>query len=222
MELSPWLLRLENRLGRWAVPQVIKGLVLLNILTYVLGLFEPGFGSMLTFDTTLVRAGEFWRVATFLFVPGYGGGSRELLFFAVYMYFTWFIGGGVEEAWGAFPVNFYLAVSVACLAVAGLWLYPGVTLPNIFIFQSLLFAFATLYPNLPIGLFPFPVQFPVKYLAYFSAGLTLLTVLRHPALLPLVLASNAGYLLYAGPAFVRDWRRRADSKRRLKKFRGEE
>ncbi|MDD5261978.1 MAG: hypothetical protein PHD76_09045 [Methylacidiphilales bacterium] len=221
MEISPWLIRLENRFGHWGIPHLIRSLVILNCLTFVLQTLSPGFDDSLLFDPQAVLHGEVWRVFSFLLVPAFAPGSFGMIFFLISMYFTWFIGEGLENAWGAFLLNFYMLVSVLFFSLAGVLFYQG-PIPSTYIMASLLFAFATLYPDLPIMIFPLPIQIPIKYLAIFSAAMMGLQVIFDLALAPLVLASMAGYFLFVGPGAIQSWKMRLDSRRRMKKFRGDD
>ena len=221
MELPNWLLRLEARMGHWGIPHLLRGLVMLNCLTFILQQLSPGFGDSLMLYPPAVLSGEIWRVTTFLFVPAFAPGTFGMLFFLLSMYFLWFVGDGIEEAWGSFLLNFYMLISVVALTAVGLAFYSS-AIPSTFIVASLFFAFATLYPDLPIMIFPLPVQIPVKYVAYFSAAFLGFQTLFNPALAPLILASLSGYLLFAGPGTIIKWRMHQDSKRRMKKFRGDD
>jgi hypothetical protein len=222
MELSPWLLRLEQRFGHWGLPHLIKGMVILNCLTFVLQYLQPGFADMLSFDTLAIGGrGEYWRLVTFLLQPLTTGGNLGLFWFLIAMWFLWFIGDGLEQALGPFLLNLYLLLDMAVLGVVALTLYPGSVMPNFYILNSFLFAFASFYPNMPILLF-FVIEVKIKYVALFSAAVMLLSGILSPALLPVMLASCAGYLVFFGPLYFNDLRQRADSRRRMKKFRGED
>ena len=222
MEIPSWLLRLENRFGHWGVPHAIRGLVLLNCLSFVLQMVSPGFGDTLLLSPSAVMHGEFWRMFTFLFFPAFSPGNFGMLFFLLSMYFTWFIGEGLEQAWGAFLLNFYLVVSVVCLTLAGILLSWPSYLPSTFIMASLLFSFATIYPDLPIMIFPLPIQIPIKYVALFSAALICLQAVMDLQIAVITLSSLSSFFLFTGPGALARWKLRLDSKRRMKKFRGDD
>ncbi|MDR0534111.1 MAG: hypothetical protein LBH01_09160 [Verrucomicrobiales bacterium] len=220
MELSPWLLRLERRFGHWGIPHLIKGLVVLNCLTFVLQYLQPGFEQMLSFDSAAIRAGEVWRVFTFLLQPAVLG-NWGMLWFLLAMWFLWFIGDGLENALGPFLLNLYLLLGVVAVSVVALTLYPYAQIPNSYILLSFLFGFATFYPDTPILLF-FVIEVKIKYIAIFFAACTALTAILSPVLLPVILASLTGYLVFFGPWYFRYLRMRLDSRRRMKKFKGED
>jgi len=217
MELPGWIHWLDSRFGHWSVPHLIRNLVWLNCLTFLLSLYNPSFTEMLQLNPDAIRQGEVWRMLTFLCVPGFGTGYMSILFFILAMRFVWLIGDGLEEAWGALAVNGYLLLSVAVLTLTGLLLY-SVSLPNIFIFSSLLFAFASLYPEFPITLFPFPITVPIRYVAYFSGAYLALLIFISPVMAPVILASLSGYFIYLGPATFQACRFRYQNYQRRKKF----
>ncbi|MDR1305054.1 MAG: hypothetical protein LBK76_07515 [Verrucomicrobiales bacterium] len=222
MELSPWLLRLEQRFGHWGVPQLIKGMVLLNCLTLILQYLQPGFADMLSLNTAAISEhGEYWRLVTFLLQPIVSDGQLSWFWFIIAMWFLWFVGDGLERALGPLLLNLYLLLGVAALAVVALTLYPGAVIPNFYLLNSFLFAFAAFYSDLPIMLF-FIIEVKIKYVAMFAAVVMLLGGVRSPALLPLMAASCAGYLVFFGPLYAQVLCQRASSRRRMKKFRGEE
>jgi len=115
----------------------------------------------------------------------------------------------------------YLLIAVVAVSVTGLVFYPFGEIPNAFLLSSFLFAYATFYPNTPIFLF-FIVEVKIKYVAIFFAAYSALIGILNPGLLPIILASTAGYLVFFGPMYINYLRMRADSRRRMKKFRGED
>ena len=61
--------KLERRLGFIAIPGLIRAVVTLNALVFVLVLLNKGFDSYLALDIARIRAGEVWRLVTYIFVP---------------------------------------------------------------------------------------------------------------------------------------------------------
>ena len=61
---------------------------------------NPSFRSALDLDPARIRHGEVWRLVTYIFVP------QTLSFWIVLvLWFLWFIGEGLERAWGAFRAD---------------------------------------------------------------------------------------------------------------------
>jgi membrane associated rhomboid family serine protease len=107
-----WLDRLEQKLGFLAFPGLIRIVVAFQALVFILELVSPGFSNILVFNRDAVLAGQFWRVFTFVFIPPAMGwlGPLGIL---IALYFLWFLGEGLEEAWGAFKLNVFFFVGLA-------------------------------------------------------------------------------------------------------------
>lgn len=151
----------------WGPFHGIDGLPLIvvssNALFYLVELVSPGFTQYLLLSPESLRAGEYWRLLTFLFVPPPGLNALFAVFwFALfYMYMD-----GLERAWGAFRLTvYYLTGALATAAVA---LAPGFGIvPNVYLNASLALAFAALFPEVQLLLF-FIIPVKVKWLAYFT------------------------------------------------------
>jgi membrane associated rhomboid family serine protease len=208
--------RWEYRFGRYAVPGLIRYVVLFNALVYVLQLVSPGYTSMLALLPESVWQGEVWRLFTWVFLPR----TISPLWIIFALLFLWFLGDMLESAWGSFRVNvFYLSgwlcTTLAVLIFPGAGLGPGA---NVFLNLTILFAVATLQPNYQIMLF-FVLPVKLKWLAAFSAIYPLLLFVAVGLGGKLaILISLANYLLFFGPAFLKQ---RAESTRnaaRLARF----
>ncbi|GAC1573697.1 MAG: hypothetical protein NVS3B20_24470 [Polyangiales bacterium] len=152
------LARLERKLGRFAIPNLITYVVGLTALVYVLDYLRPGYMEHLVLDPERVRHGELWRVITFAFIPG----RRRhpiFLFFALQM--LWIIGKTLEAEWGAFKLNVYYFIGVLGTAAAAMAV--GLPMTGYFINLSLFLAFATLFPDYQIYVF-FVLPVRVKWL----------------------------------------------------------
>ncbi|MEM9400767.1 MAG: hypothetical protein AAF984_11215 [Verrucomicrobiota bacterium] len=226
MEPPKWTDGWERQWGGWAVPHIVRVLVAFNILTYLLIKVDPS----LEFDQTLslipskLLEGEIWRLVTFLLVPNTSGGSFEGIFFFIFCWFMWFIGGALHEAWGDFRLNLYFVISIVAIAVVCFLLYGGVVgpMPSFILLTSLIIAFGTIYPNYELMLIPIPFPIKAKWLAIIDAGLIILTCVNSPGLIPFALASLTGYFVFILPGFYEKWKLREDSKRRMRRFRGED
>src|ERR1700681_3949122 len=97
------LARLERRLGRYAIPNLIMYVVGGMAVVWVLLLSRPEGVGRLMLDMGAVRRGQVWRLVTFLFIPQ----ASSPIWVLVTVYFTWWVGSSLEQHWGAFKFNVY-------------------------------------------------------------------------------------------------------------------
>lgn len=173
---------LERRLPWLGTPGLLKAVVLLNALTFVLISMEPAYRDVLMLDPEKIKAGQVWRLITYIFVPEATG------FWVIFaLLFLWFLAAALEELWGALKLNvFYLTGMLGCTAAA---FFFGGGSSNTFLNLSLFFAFATVAPDYEIFLF-FIVRIKVKYLAWILAGLFLLQFLVIPMSAKMAMAAS--------------------------------
>jgi hypothetical protein len=201
-----WLDWLESKIGFLAFPGLIRIIVAFQALVFILEAVHPGFAQMLVFDRNAVFAGQFWRVFTFVFIPPAMGflGPLGVL---IALYFLWFLGEGLEQAWGDFKLNLYVFVGILGAAVTVL--FVG-TADSSWLILSILFAFATLYPDFQILLFfilPIKMKW-VAWIALFFTGMGFLAVSF--GMKALILVSLGNYILFFGPTLLRKMRNRQE------------
>lgn len=196
--MQQWLERFCRKHPRLGIPGLMRYIVLGNILVYLLDLFSTGgvgMGSALfCFSRDAILSGQVWRLITFIFVPY---SSQGLFFFALTLYFYYFIGSALEREWGAnkFTVFYFFGVLLNILIgflVGGASMY--------YVNMSMFFAFATLYPDLQFLLF-FLIPVKAKWLAWIDAAYFAFAVVQYLlagrlllALIPVVAVLN--YLLF--------------------------
>jgi len=208
--------RLEARFGRFAVPGLVQVVAVLQLVTLVLfSISSPeaqkAFVGFLELDPERVMRGEVWRVVSHVFLPR----SLSLVWALIGAMFLMWIGRGLDEAWGAFRVNLYVLGGIFFLTVGALLFgYVG---GGLFLFQTLLFAFAVFYPNEEIMLF-FVIPVKVKWLAIIGAALLGFSVMGQPDLFWQVLFANLNFLVAFGPALVRQGAQRAKVMERKSRF----
>src|SRR5262245_65178860 len=132
--------KLERRLGFLGIPGLMHIVVGLTALVFLLGRLNPGFGSMLDLDPARIRHGEIWRLLTYIFLPQ----TESFLWVFLLLWFLWFIGEGLEQAWGAFRLTLYFIVGMIGTTVAAFFF--GARFSNSMLYASLFFAFARFYP----------------------------------------------------------------------------
>src|SRR5438445_7304414 len=103
-----WLDKLERRFGFLGIPGLIRIIVGFNALVFVLVRLNPDFVSVLNLDPAHIRHGEVWRLVTYIFIPQ----TFSFLWIVFVLWFLWFIGDGLERAWGSFRLTLYFLVGM--------------------------------------------------------------------------------------------------------------
>lgn len=204
---------LEKHLGKFAIPGLIRYVVGFNALVFLLGLTQPAYLGALTLNREAILSGEVWRLVSWIFIPN----TTSLLWVLFYLMFTWWVGDLIESTWGTFKLNLYYFTGYLACTVAAL-VFPGPSLGNTALTSSLLFAAATIAPELQILLFGI-IPLRLKWVALVSAGLLGISILAAPwGLRASVLIAFSNYLLFFGPAFFRHSRDTREIAARRAKF----
>ena len=207
-----WLDKLEKRFGFLAIPGLIRAVVTLNALVFVLVLLNKGFDSYLTLDIGRIRAGEIWRLVTYIFVPQ----TAHFLWVLIALWFLWFIGDGLERAWGAFRLTLYFFVGMLGTTVAAL--LSNSQFSNQMLFTTLFFAFAHFYPEEIIYVF-FVLPLKIKWVAWIYAGFLFLGFVTQSNSYRIALvAALSNYLIFFGPGVIHQLRHRKEVASRRERF----
>lgn len=196
-----WLDKLERKLGRFALPGLMRVVVVGMALVFCCELLFPQamLEYYLYFSPALIAQGQVWRIFTFIFLPP----QSSLLFIVFALYFYYFIGNALENEWGSFRFTLYYLLGVVGTIIAGL-LTGGAT--NSYLNLSLFFAFAALYPNMQVLLFFF-IPIKIKWLAYLDAALFAYQFLLGSwQTRAAILASLLNFLIFFGPSVLRQIR----------------
>jgi hypothetical protein len=196
---------LEAKFGHLAIPGLIRLVVFFQALVFVLHLINPHFIELLYLNPQLVMHGEVWRLVTYIFIPSLGDWwlMPNYLWLVFALMFLWMLGDGLEQAWGPFKLNLFYFTGMLGTTVAAFFFGQGYS--NLMLNLSLLFAFATIYPDFVIQLMLIiPVR--IKWIAWFSFGLLALSFATADAGFRMaVLVSLANYALF----FWRDFFQKA-------------
>jgi membrane associated rhomboid family serine protease len=204
--------KLERRFGFIAIPGLVRAIVTLNVLVFILVYFNKGFDSYLALDIPRIRAGEVWRLVTYIFVPQ----MSQPLWVLIALWFLWFIGDGLERAWGAFRVTIYFLVGMVGTTVAAV--LSNSQFSNQMLFTSLFFAFAHFYPEEVIYVF-FILPLKIKWVAWIYAGLLGVGFVTQSNSYRLALvAALSNYLIFFGPGVIQNLRNRKEIAGRRKRF----
>lgn len=165
-----WMNKLERKLGRYAIPNLMFYIIVLYIVGFVFDLIAPTFYySYLSLDPAAIMHGQVWRLVTFLIQPP--PSNSWFIIFALYLYYM--IGRQLEYAWGTFKFNLYFFMGVIFNIIATFIVYFmfGVAIPmgTYYLNTALFLSYAALCPNQQFYfLFIIPVK--VKWLAWIEVA----------------------------------------------------
>ncbi|MGJ8634864.1 MAG: hypothetical protein ACSHX7_13185, partial [Luteolibacter sp.] len=191
--------KMEKKMGWLSFPGLLKYYALFHVMVFLLQVVNPEIRQVLSFDKSLIFAGEYWRVITFPFADGGGQvGAFAMLFLFFMVMIAFMMNDALEGAWGVFRVSVFLYLGYFALLFAN-FVFP-VPLPGagFFIYTSAFFAFATLFPKHEFLMFlVIPVQ--VRWLAILLAVMTVVSAVSfHPVYFIYVVLSFLNYILFAG------------------------
>lgn len=145
------------------------------------------------------------------------GAACHVHFWIVFvLYFYYFIGSGLQSAWGDFKFNVYYFLGV--LLTAAVSMVSGVTVDGTFLNLSLFFGFATLYPNMQVLLF-FILPIKIKYLAYVYALSNLyFFITGSNAVRVVIIGSLLNFFIFFGKSLYRTLRYKIRTYRKRNRF----
>jgi len=208
-----WLNRLERKLGKYAIRNLMGYIVGAKAVVFFLNMVDNQVIGLLQLKPHLVMEGEVWRLVTFIFIPP----TPLFLFLIIFvLYFYYMIGIRLEYQWGSFKFNLYYLVGV--LATIAASFITGGEGTSLHLNLSLFLAFATLYPEHQIR-FMLMIPIKVKYLAWVYAANLAFTFVFHPlAAKIMALASLLNYLLFFTGDLVRTIKFRRQARAGRKRF----
>ena len=188
--------KLERKIGKYAIRNLMLYIILGNIAVYLLCMFNTSLVFYLYLDPHAVLSGQVWRLITFLFIPP-SVSYTQLFMVAISLYFYYFIGRMLENQWGAFRFNVYYFIGVICTIAVSLTF--KVTGSTSYLNESLFLAFATLFPEMQVLLFFF-IPIKVKWMGIIAAALMIVQFITGDwGTKLMILASFLNYILFFGP-----------------------
>ena len=201
---------------RFGIPHLMRYLVGGNVLVWILCVLlrNNTLLSYLLFDAQAILRGQIWRLVSFLFVPVSTSPLLALLAF----YFYYWMGDLLERYWGSPHMTIYVLLGwfFTVLFGLGLSLFGGtrgymlsqmLPITGFYLYMSMFFAVATLFPDTQVLLFMI-IPIKMKWLALANAALFVYNMVTEwwalPAnLLPLVALLN--YFVFFGAEL---WKKR--------------
>lgn len=180
-----WLNKLERKMGRFAIPNLMLFMVGAYILGFVLQLVNPGLLSYLTLSPYHILHGQIWRLFTWILMPT----ESNVFFLLIMALFYYQLGTTLERTWGTFRFNVYIFGGMLFTVIGAFILYGvyaaiyGVAateqislllsygFSTNYINMSIFLAFATMYPNMEV-LLMFILPIKMKWMAYVYVGIT--------------------------------------------------
>ncbi len=78
-----WLDKLERKIGRYAIPNLMNYLIVLYVVGFAVFLINPLFYvQYLSLDPAMILHGQIWRMITFVMIPP----STNLIICAILLY----------------------------------------------------------------------------------------------------------------------------------------
>ncbi len=185
--------KLDRKLRRYAIRNVTLYLIIGQVIFFLFVLSGRFILDRVVLVPEYVRAGEWWRLITFLFIPPLT--NPIFAFFAWYLFYL--MGSALEGHWGAFRYNLFLLTGYI-VTVAVTFLFPFSAATNIFIGGSVFLAFAYLYPDFQLYIF-FILPVKIKWLAILTwIGYAYEVIVGSGHTRLLVLASISNFFLFFG------------------------
>ncbi|MFR4352883.1 MAG: rhomboid family intramembrane serine protease [Roseburia sp.] len=171
-----WLNKLERKIGRFAIPNLIVWLIGAYMVGFVLYQANPRIMGKLVLSPYHILSGEIWRLVTWILMPT--DSSLVSLLFMALLYYQ--LGTTLERTWGTFRFNVYIFSGMLFTVIGAFLLYGmmylihgGVSVDMLalgfgfstsYINMSIFLAFALTYPDMQI-LLMFLVPIKMKWMA---------------------------------------------------------
>ena len=173
-----WLNKLERKLGRFAIPNLVIWLIGAYSIGFVINMVSPSILNYLNFQPYYILHGQIWRIITWILQPT----DTNIIFLLIMMLFYYQLGTVLERTWGTFRFNVYIIGGILVTVVGSLLIY-GVTylfggaavaytvsslmggfVSTTYINMSIFLAFAAMYPDMQVMLY-FIIPIRMKWMA---------------------------------------------------------
>ena len=169
----------------WGIPNLMRYIIIGTVIFYALNLVTAGGAySLLAYSTAGVLRGEVWRLVTFVFVSPYGYSSifsSNVINFALFLYFYYWIGSILEDYWGTpkFTIYYLSGAVLTILASIILQIAGGgdYIMGTHYVNLAMFLACAVLIPETVIRLF-FIIPVKMKWVAWADLLLLAYDILR--------------------------------------------
>ncbi len=114
--MNKFLNDLERKIGKYAIVNLTKYIVMLYAVGYVLQLAPQSVNitNLLNLDPYLILKGQVWRLVSWVLIPP---GSFSLLIIITLMFY-YFVGNGMERTLGTFRYNVFIFGGMILMIIA--------------------------------------------------------------------------------------------------------
>ncbi|GAA5496823.1 hypothetical protein Rhal01_03009 [Rubritalea halochordaticola] len=212
----------ERKFGNWAIPGLIRYLAIIFFGTFLMGAAKPEIVMALDFDFEKIKAGEYWRLFSFILAPkavAMGPFSAIWAFFGMMLLFIF--SDSLEYQWGVFRTNLFVLwgflSTLAANLIMALVFESSPPMSGIYLGASILFAFATYNPRFTLMLF-FVIPCPIWIIAAFTGLIMGLSCLSSAEIAVFTIVALSNYLIVAIPMRFMQARGERSSFKRRRKF----
>jgi len=184
---------------RFGIPNLMLLVVIGNAIVWLFSMMDTSgmLLSLLAFSPSMILKGQVWRLITFALIPNTTG-----IWALIFIYFYYFIGNTLEKQWGTAKFTIYFFTGIILTIIYGFVVYfitkQDVYITATYIYFSMFFSFATLFPDVQVLLF-FIIPVKIKWLAYVDAAFFVMEIIQQSFpinLLPVVALLN--YFIFCG------------------------
>ena len=171
--------KLERKFGRYAVPNLMLYIIILNAAGLLITIMYPQAQYYLCWSTSAILHGQIWRIVSFILVP-YTTSPVNFLIFA-FLYYS--ISQTLERVWGSFRMDMYIITGLLGTIVAAFLVYfvfgveMGMQVSISYLSNSLFLALAATFPDVQFLLF-FIIPIKAKWMALLSAVMYLYDLMQ--------------------------------------------
>ncbi len=174
----------------------MKYLTIANVIMWIVNMVNYRVLGYMTFNPYMILHGQIWRLVSFVFIPPSSGILAIISF-----YFYYLLGNTLEHNWGTAKFSLYFFMGVVLSILCGFILFflgINISLNAHYIYLSLFFSCAALFPDMQVLLF-FIIPIKMKWLAIVDAVYFLMEIifLPFPAnLVPVIAILN--FVIFCG------------------------
>jgi hypothetical protein len=184
-----WMEKLEKKIGRYAIPNITRYMVIATLIGYALLFLSEVSASAANlilnacaFDVSRILHGQIWRLLTWIIIPSSAPSIWSLLFIVCLL----MLGQNMENYLGTFKMNVYFIGGILLSDIGGILIYlifripiyltPYYILFSLYLMLGLFMPDATvrLYFVLPIRMkwlmIVYVLELGYEIYSYFSAG----------------------------------------------------